>query len=63
MDISYTKDFADFSHTKFVAPPINQLYIGWTVDGGRCNYTVKVKKADTYRVIAMYGNAANPIDL
>jgi len=33
VDISYTKDFADFNHTNFVAPVTNQLYIGWTADG------------------------------
>src|SRR5947209_1730204 len=61
MDISYTKDFADFNHTNFVAPLTNQLYIGWTADGEWCNYTVDVKKAGTYQVVALYGNAANSI--
>ena len=61
VDISYTKDFADFNHTNFVAPPTNQLYIGWTADGEWCNYTVNVKKAETYRIIALYGNAANTV--
>ena len=61
VDISYTKDFADFNHTNFVAPPTNQLYIGWTADGEWCNYTVNVKKAGAYRVIALYGNAASTI--
>jgi len=61
VDISYTKDFADFNHTNFVAPATNQLYIGWTADDEWCNYTVNVKKAGAYRVIALYGNAANTI--
>jgi hypothetical protein len=61
VDLSYTKDFADFNHTNLVAPATNQLYIGWTADGEWCNYTVEVKKAGTYRVIALYGNAANSI--
>jgi hypothetical protein len=61
MDISYTKDFADFNHTNFVSPATNQLYIGWTADGEWCNYTVDVKKAGTYRILALYGNAANPV--
>jgi hypothetical protein len=61
VDISYTKDFADFNHTNFVAPPTNQLYIGWTANDEWCNYTVDVKKAGAYRVIALYGNAANTI--
>jgi hypothetical protein len=61
VDISYTNDFADFNHTNFVAPATNQFYIGWTADGEWCNYTVNVKKAGAYRVIALYGNAANTI--
>lgn len=61
VDISYTKDFADFNHTNFVAPVTNQLYIGWTADGEWCNYTVDVKKAGAYRIRAMYGNAANTV--
>jgi carbohydrate binding protein with CBM35 domain len=60
VDISYTKDFADFNHTNFVAPVTNQLYIGWTADDEWCNYTVNVK-AGTYRVIALYGNTTNTI--
>ena len=59
VDISYTKDFADFNHTNVVAPATNQLYIGWTEAGEWCNYTVDVKHAGTYRIIALYGNAAN----
>ena len=61
VDISYTKDFADFNHTNFVAPVTNQLYIGWTADGEWCNYTVNVKKAGAYHVTALYGNDANTI--
>jgi hypothetical protein len=61
VDISYTKDFADFNHTNFVAPSTNQLYIGWTADGEWCNYTVDVKQAGTYKVVALYGNAANTV--
>lgn len=61
VDISYTKDFADFNHTNLVAPVTNQLYIGWTADGEWCNYTVDMKKAGTYRILALYGNAANTV--
>jgi hypothetical protein len=61
VDISYTKDFADFNHTNFVAPGTNQLYIGWTADGEWCNYTVDVKKAGQYKITALYGNAANTV--
>ena len=61
VDISYTKDFADFNHTNLVAPATNQLYIGWTDDGEWCNYTVDVKKPGKYRILALYGNAANTV--
>jgi hypothetical protein len=61
VDISYTKDFADFNHTNFVTPATNQLYIGWTADGEWCNYTVNVEKTGTYRIFALYGNAASPV--
>ena len=61
MDISYTKDFADFNHPNFFTPATNQLYVGWTADGEWCNYTVNVKRAGTYKITALYGNAANRI--
>jgi len=61
VDISYTKDFADFNHTNLFSPGTNQLYIGWTANDEWCNYTVNVKKAGNYRIIALYGNAANTI--
>ncbi len=60
VDISYTKDFADFNHKQnLVEPPVNQFYIGWADDGEWCNYTVDVKKAGAYRIVALYGNEAN----
>jgi len=61
VDISYTKDFADFNHSNLVAPEKNQLYLGWEADGEWVNYTVNVKRAGTYRINAMYGNAANTV--
>jgi hypothetical protein len=61
MDISYTKDFADFNHTNSFVPQTNQLYIGWTDDGEWCNYTVNVKASGTYKITALYGNMANTI--
>jgi hypothetical protein len=61
VDISYTKDFADFNHPNLVDPPRNQLYIGWEEDGEWTNYTVKVRAAGTYKIVALYGNAANPL--
>jgi hypothetical protein len=60
VDVSYTKDFADFNHNQnLVAPLTNQFYLGWTDNGEWCNYTVNVKTAGVYKVIALYGNEAN----
>jgi hypothetical protein len=62
MDVSYTKDFADFKHNdNFYTPPVNQFYIGWTEDNEWVNYTVDVKKAGTYKIVALYANDANII--
>ncbi len=57
VDVSYTKDFADFNHTNnFYTPAVNQFYIGWTEDNEWINYTVDVKVAGTYKIEALYGN-------
>lgn len=56
VDISYTKDFADFTHINQFNPPVNQLYIGGASNGEWCNYTVNVQKSGTYKIIALYGN-------
>jgi hypothetical protein len=62
VDLSYTKDVADFRHrANLVDPPVNQLYIGWTKNGEWTNYTVDVKTAGTYRIVALYANAANSV--
>lgn len=61
VDISYTKDFADFSHPNLVDPPKNQLYVGWEEEGEWTNYTVRVKTAGTYRITALYSNADNVV--
>lgn len=58
VDISFVKDWADLNHPNLVDPPVNQLYIGGTEDGEWCNYTVDVRKAGTYEIIARYGNVA-----
>ena len=66
VDISYTKDFADFSHSpkspNLVAPMTNQLYLGGTEIGEWCNYTVNVKKAGTYSITALYSNEPKTIN-
>lgn len=59
VDLSYTKEFADFKNPNLVDPEKNQLYLGWHADGEWVNYTVAVKKAGKYRIHAMYGKAAN----
>lgn len=61
VDVSYVKDFADLQHPNLVAPPINQLYIGWTEDGEWTNYTVDVMEAGDYRILALYANAAREV--
>jgi hypothetical protein len=57
VDVSYTKDFADFNHSKnYYVPEVNQFYIGWTEDNEWLNYTVNVKVAGTYKIDALYAN-------
>jgi len=59
VDISYTKDWADFNHPNKVDPKVNQLYIGWEEDGEWTNYTVDIKVAGTYKIVTVYGNDDN----
>jgi hypothetical protein len=61
VDISYVKDFADLNHPNLVDPLKQQLYIGWEEDGEWTNYTVKVRKSGTYRIIALYSHQPNTI--
>jgi hypothetical protein len=63
VDISYTKDWADFNHPNKVDPKVNQLYIGWQEDGEWTNYTVNVMKPGKYRIITIYGNKDNGSEL
>ena len=63
VDISYTKDWADFNHPNKVDPMVNQLYIGWESDGEWTNYTVQVNKPGKYRIITVYGNQDNHSEL
>jgi hypothetical protein len=55
VDVSFTKDFADFNHPNEVDPPVNQLYIGWEEDGEWTNYTVNVRAPGRYRITTIYG--------
>ncbi len=59
VDISYTKDWADFNHPNKVDPAVNQLYIGWEEDGEWTNYTVDVKAPGKYKIITVYGYQDN----
>ncbi len=59
VDISYTKDWADFNHPNKVDPKVNQLYIGWQEDGEWTNYTVDIKVAGKYKIVTVYGNDDN----
>jgi hypothetical protein len=63
VDISYTKDWADFNHPNKVDPAVNQLYIGWESDNEWTNYTVDVKAPGKYRIITIYGNKNNNASL
>lgn len=63
VDISYTKDWADFNHPNKVDPKVNQLYIGWEDDGEWTNYTVNVLKPGRYRIITVYGYQDNQSEL
>ncbi len=63
VDISYTKDWADFNHPNKVDPAVNQLYIGWQADGEWTNYTVDVRKSGRYRIITVYGYRDNKSEL
>ena len=63
VDISYTKDWADFNHPNKVDPKVNQLYIGWQADGEWTNYTVDVQQAGKYRIITVYGYKDNRSEL
>lgn len=63
VDISYTKDWADFNHPNKVDPKVNQLYIGWQDDGEWTNYTVNVMKPGKYRIITVYGYQDNKSEL
>ncbi len=63
VDISYTKDWADFNHPNKVDPKVNQLYIGWQEDGEWTNYTIRVNKPGKYRIITVYGYQDNRSEL
>lgn len=57
VDISYTKfrdPQIDNSPYNLVAPPKDQLYVGWTSPGEWVKYTVFVKTAGTYTLGLMY---------
>ena len=59
VDISYVKKLADLNHPSMVFPEWQQLYLGWEETGEWVNYTVDVKKAGRYKIVAMYSHTAN----
>ena len=61
VDISYVKKLADLNHPSPVLPEWQQLYVGWEENGEWVNYTVDVKKAGRYRIVAMYSHTAQTI--
>jgi len=63
VDLSYTKDWADYKKPNEVEPKVNQLYIGWESNGEWTNYTVDVKVPGKYRIITVYANADNKSEL
>ena len=63
VDISFTKDWADFNHPNKVEPKVNQLYIGWEEDGEWTNYTVRVLQPGRYRIITVYAGHDNHSEL
>jgi hypothetical protein len=56
VDISYTKfhDQIDNSPFNLVAPPENQLYVGWTEPGEWFNLTVQAARAGDYTADLLY---------
>ena len=62
VDISYVKKRADLNHPNMVTPDWQQLYIGWTEDGEWTNYTIDVKKAGKYKIVALYSNLAQSVE-
>jgi len=55
VDISYTKgNDVDNTPYNFVAPPSDQLYVGWTEPGEWLKYSVEVKEDGVYSVSLLY---------
>jgi hypothetical protein len=63
VDISFTKDFIDFNHPNKVDPPVNQLFLAYEADGEWINFTIDVKVAGKYKIIAVYSNQDNKSSL
>ncbi len=63
VDVSYTKDWADFKKPNVVAPMVNQLYLGWEAIGEWTNYTINVKAPGRYKIITIYANFDSKAEL
>jgi hypothetical protein len=59
VDITYTRDNADFNHPNKVDPKVNQLYIGWQEDGEWADYTVYVNHEGKYIIYTVYSSTDN----
>ncbi len=61
VDISYVKKKVDLAHPNTFEPEWQQLYIGWQENGEWTNYTVKVTKPGTYKIVTLYSNTPQSI--
>ena len=59
VDLSFTKDFADLNHPNLFDIGPNQFYVGGAEDGEWLAYTVEVRKAGAYKIVAAYANDQN----
>jgi len=63
VDISYTKQLADFKQPNYFSPGLQQLYVGWEEDGEWTNYTIDVERPGTYTILVLYSYKANTVAL
>ncbi len=55
------KEAGRLNHPSLVFPEWQQLYLGWEETGEWTNYTVDVKKAGRYKIVAMYSHTPNTV--
>lgn len=59
VDVTYTKDIADFGHPNKVDPKVNQLYICDCEPGEWTNYTIFVNHKGKYIIYTNYSSVEN----